>query len=247
MPTARATPWCAHRRRGARSGWRRETRPTPWRSARAGVYPKRKTRKGAAPGRAALMPDALVRSRASSATSGAFVALGNAVATPLALRARSRRIWSAFEAATIAAGRRPDGVDGRLRQGARGRHGHHDPAAGLRLRRQRAHAARGGHRRRAATAPGARAAARARITTTDGLAVVAQGTPTNNTDEAIAGWTRGGGRRGGAVRARARRQGLADPAASAAGQLSRALGLDELGAAARRRCAASTRTRRWRR
>ena len=64
-----------------------------------------------------------------------------------------------------------------------------------------------------------------RITTRDGLDVIAQGTPTNNTDEAIAGWTADVADVAALFERELDDVGLAAPVASGAGQLARALGL----------------------
>ena len=70
-------------------------------------------------------------------------------------------------------------------------HGHHGRRVRRGHRRRRADAVRGGRSRASSTTRPLCSRCSRPITTRDGLDVMAQGTPTNNTDEAIAGWSRG--------------------------------------------------------
>ena len=219
-----------------------ETRPSR-RGDADPVFPKRETRQGSRPGRADLLP-------ARWAIAGfvdnerRFVAFGNAVASPLAfapdlerhvcvgerIAADDPMAWMVDYDKALGAGMAVSiplpGFD--------------FGASGLTL---------------LAVGIGDQAAPRQALERllsahhyTDGLAVVAQGTPTNNTDEAIAGVDGRGGRRGGPVRARGRSAGHGRP-----GGLGGRPAQPRARPRASSRCCgaspmpASTRMRRWRR
>lgn len=198
-----------------------QTRPTG-RDGNGPVFPKLETRKGARPGRAELLPERWAIAGFVD-NQRRFVAFGNRIAGPLAFAPDLQRVGSAAAPALA-----DDPMawmvdyDKALETGMAVTiplAGFDYGAGGLTL------LAVG-----IGKEPGAEQALERLLGAhhyTDGLAVVAQGTPTNNTDEAIAGWTAEVDDVAGLFAREVDRQSLADPKASAAGKLIDALGLEE--------------------